>query len=86
MAELPLAAIKRLASVKGKGFRVGEDAVELIQKATEVWVTQLADEGFVFAIHAGRRTLKSVDIAAILDKIGLKIPAEKPKVAAKKKK
>jgi len=86
MAELPLAAIKRLASVKGKEFRVGEDAVELIGKAAEIWVKQLANESFIFAIHAQRRTLKAVDVAAILDKMGMKIPAEKPKVAAKKKK
>ena len=86
MAELPLAAIKRLASVKGKGFRVGEDAVELIGKATEIWVQKLAEGGFIFAIHAGRRTLKAVDVMAVLDKSDIKIPAEKPKVVAKKKK
>jgi len=74
MTDLPLAAIKRLASVKGKGYRVGEDAVALIDKAATEWIKKLAEESFIFAIHAERRTLKAVDVIPVLEKMGLKIP------------
>jgi histone H3/H4 len=95
MTGLPLAAIKRLASVKGKGFRVGEDAVAIIDKAATEWIKNLAEESFVFAIHAQRSTLKAVDVIPVLEKMGLKIPTTitppKPKpvpakLADKKKK
>lgn len=75
MTGLPLAAIKRLASVKGKGFRVGEDAVAIIDKAATEWIKNLAKESFVFAIHAQRSTLKAVDVIPVLEKMGLKIPS-----------
>jgi histone H3/H4 len=75
MTDLPLAAIKRLASVKGKGFRVGEDAVSLIDKAACEWIKNLAGESFIFAIHAQRSTLKAVDVIPVLEKMGMKIPA-----------
>ena len=88
MTDLPLAAIKRIASVKGKGYRVGEDAVELIDKAASEWIKNLAEESFIFAIHAQRRTLKAVDVIPVLEKMGMKIPATptppKPKPAAPK--
>jgi histone H3/H4 len=74
MTDLPLAAIKRLASVKGKGFRVGEDAVAIIDKAASEWIKNLAEESFIFAIHAQRTTLKAVDVIPVLEKMGLKIP------------
>jgi histone H3/H4 len=95
MTGLPLAAIKRLSSVKGKGFRVGEDAVAIIDKAATEWIKNLAEESFVFAIHAQRSTLKAVDVIPVLEKMGLKIPTTiappKPKpvpakLADKKKK
>jgi len=75
MTNLPLAAIKRLASVKGKGFRVGEDAVALIDKAASEWIKNLAEESFIFAIHAQRTTLKAVDVIPVLEKMGIKVPA-----------
>lgn len=93
MTNLPLAAIKRLASVKGKGYRVGEDAVALIDKAASEWIKTLAEESFIFAIHAQRTTLKAVDVIPVLEKMDMKIPVvpeKKPKpisqkIAAKKK-
>jgi histone H3/H4 len=87
MTNLPLAAIKRLASVKGKGYRVGEDAVALIDQAASEWIKKLAEESFIFAIHAQRTTLKAVDVIPVLEKMGMKIPvapAPKPKTAAQK--
>jgi len=74
MTNLPLAAIKRLAAVKGKGYRVGEDAVVLISAACEDWIKKLAEESYVFAIHAERRTLKAGDVIPVLEKMGMKIP------------
>jgi histone H3/H4 len=74
MTNLPLAAIKRLAAVKGKGYRVGEDAVALISAACEDWIKKLAEESYVFAIHAERRTLKATDVIPVLEKMGMKIP------------
>jgi histone H3/H4 len=91
MNSLPLAAIKRLASVKGEKYRVGEDAVDIIDKAASDWIRKLSEESFIFAIHAGRRTLKAVDVIPVLEKMGMKIPVTvqsppKPKPADKKKK
>jgi histone H3/H4 len=87
MTNLPLAAIKRLASVKGKGYRVGEDAVALIDQAASEWIKKVAEESFIFAIHAQRTTLKAVDVIPVLEKMGIKIPVvpvQKPKTAAQK--
>jgi histone H3/H4 len=84
---IPVAAIKRLAAVKGKGYRVGEDAVTLIDAATVEWIKKLAEESYVFAIHAERRTLKAVDVIPVLEKMGMKIPKIEvpPKQKAAKK-
>ena len=87
MTNLPLAAIKRLASVKGKGYRVGEDAVALIDQAASEWIKKVAEESFIFAIHAQRTTLKAVDVIPVLEKMGIKIPVvpvQKSKSAAQK--
>jgi histone H3/H4 len=90
MADLPLAAVKRLASVKGKGFRVGEDAVALIDAAAAAWIRKLAEESFVFAVHAQRSTLKAVDVVPVLEKMGMKVPTvtspSRPKPATAKSK
>jgi len=79
MTNLPLVAIKRIASVKGKEYRVGEDAVALIDLAATEFIKNIANEGFIFAIHAQRRTLKAVDVIPVLEKMGMKIPAPTPK-------
>jgi histone H3/H4 len=74
MTDLPLAAIKRIASVRGPQFRVGEDAVALINRAATVWIQNLAEEAFVFTTHAQRSTLKATDVLVVLEKRGIKIP------------
>lgn len=75
MTNLPLAAIKRIAAVKGKEYRVGEDAVEIIDIAATEWIKKLAEEGYIFATHAQRRTLKAADIMPVLERMGIKLPA-----------
>ena len=79
MTNLPLAAIKRIASVKGKEYRVGEDAVAIIDLAATEFIKNIAKEGFIFATHAQRRTLKAVDVIPVLEKMGIKIPNTTPK-------
>jgi histone H3/H4 len=87
MTTLPLAAIKRIAAVRGDKYRVGEDAVTLIDAAATEWIRGLATEAYIFTVHAGRTTLKASDIIPILEKRGMKIPvvsAQKPKPSAQK--
>ena len=70
--KLSLAAIKRIAAVKGKEYRVGEDAVNVIEAATQEWIKKLAEEGYIFTVHDGRKTLKAEDILPVLEKLGIK--------------
>ena len=61
MADLPIAAVIRIAKANG-AERVGSDAVELLVKKTEDYIGQLTKEANKLASHAGRKTLKAEDI------------------------
>ena len=61
MADLPTAAIIRIAKANG-AERVGSDAAEMLVKKAEEYIVQLTKEANKLAIHAGRKTIKAEDI------------------------
>lgn len=61
MADLPIAAVNRIAKANG-AERVGSDASELLVKMTEAYIARLTKEANKLAIHAGRKTLREEDI------------------------
>lgn len=61
MAELPTAAVIRIAKANG-AERVGSDAVEILVKKAEAYIWDLATEANRLAAHAGRKTIKAEDI------------------------
>ena len=61
MADLPTAAIIRIAKANG-AERVGSDAAEMLVKKAEEYIAQLTKEADKLASHAGRKTLKAEDI------------------------
>ncbi len=61
MADLPIAAIIRIAKANG-AERVGKDAAELLGKKAEEYIGELAQEANRLAVHAGRKTIKAEDI------------------------
>ena len=61
MADLPTAAVIRIAKANG-AERVGSDAAEILVKKAEEYIGQLTREANKLAAHAGRKTLKEEDI------------------------
>ena len=61
MADLPIAAIIRIAKKSG-AERVGSDAAAAILAKTEDYIANLTKEANKLAMHAGRKTLKEEDI------------------------
>ncbi len=61
MAELPSAAVIRIAKAIG-AERVGSDAVKVMVEKAEEYIGQLTKEATKLATHAGRKTLKEEDI------------------------
>jgi len=61
MADLPIAAVTRIAKANG-AERVGSDAAELLVAKTEAYVAKLTKEANKLATHAGRKTIKAEDI------------------------
>ncbi|HJJ98770.1 MAG TPA: NFYB/HAP3 family transcription factor subunit [Methanocorpusculum sp.] len=61
MADLPKAAIIRLAKKAGVE-RIGGDAADALVAKTEAYVEQSAKKAYGFAQHAGRKTIKAEDI------------------------
>jgi len=61
MADLPIAAVNRIAKANG-AERVGSDASDLLVKMTEAYIAKLTKEANKLAIHAGRKTLREEDI------------------------
>jgi len=61
MAELPIAAVTRIAKANG-AERVGSDAAELLVAKTEAYIANLAKEANKLATHAGRKTIKEEDV------------------------
>jgi histone H3/H4 len=61
MADLPIAAVIRIAKANG-AERVGSDAADLLVKKAEAYIGKLTKEANKLAIHAGRKTIKAEDI------------------------
>ena len=61
MADLPIAAVIRIAKKTG-AERVGSDAAVALVAQTEDYIACLVKEANTLAIHAGRKTIKKEDI------------------------
>lgn len=61
MADLPIAAVIRIAKANG-AERVGSDAAEILVKKAEAYIGKLAKDAEKLASHAGRKTIKAEDI------------------------
>lgn len=61
MADLPKAAIVRIAKKAG-AERVGEDAADALVEKAEAYIAELSKEAFELAKHAGRKTIKAEDV------------------------
>ena len=61
MAELPIAAVSRIAKKNG-AERVGSDAAAALVVKTEAYIAQLARKANKLAMHAGRKTIKEEDV------------------------
>ncbi|MBC7219625.1 MAG: NFYB/HAP3 family transcription factor subunit [Hadesarchaea archaeon] len=61
MVELPIAAIDRVIRKSG-AKRVSEDAAIALAEVLEERAMQIASEAAKLAEHAGRRTVRDVDI------------------------
>jgi DNA-binding protein len=68
MADLPIAAVSRIAKSNG-AERVGADAAELLVKKAEAYIGKVAKEANKLASHAGRKTIKAEDIEMALENI-----------------
>ncbi|PWR73253.1 histone family protein [Methanospirillum lacunae] len=68
MADLPIAAVSRIAKANG-AERVGADAAELLVKKAEAYIGKVAKEANKLASHAGRKTIKAEDIEMALENI-----------------
>jgi DNA-binding protein len=67
MADLPIAAIVRIAKNNG-AERVGSDASEILVQKGEEYIGKLVKEAVKLANHAGRKTLKEEDIEMAAEK------------------
>ena len=61
MADLPIAAVSRIAKVNGAEW-VGSDAAELLMKKAEAYIGELTKEANRLAAHTGRKTIKAEDV------------------------
>ncbi len=61
MADLPIAAIVRIAKKSGAD-RVGNDAAASLVAKAEDYIASLAKEANKYAMHAGRKTIKKEDV------------------------
>ena len=61
MADLPIAAVVRIAKKNG-AERVGSDAAEALVVKAEKYIAQLTKEANKLAEHAGRKTIKKEDV------------------------
>ena len=61
VAELPIAAVVRIAKKNG-AERVGSDAAVALVAQTEDYIAGLVKEANKLAMHAGRKTIKEEDI------------------------
>lgn len=81
MAELPIAAIKRIAKKNGVE-RIGNDAAEVLGKKAEDYIGSLAKKAATLSEHAGRKTVKPEDIEMAMnyEQVGMKEGEKPPKV------
>ena len=61
MADLPIAAVIRIARKNGAA-RVGSDAAAALLAKTEAYIANLTMEANRLAQHAGRKTIKEEDV------------------------
>jgi histone H3/H4 len=61
VADLPIAAVVRIAKKSG-AERVGSDAAAAILEKTEEYIAKLTKESNKLAMHAGRKTIKEEDV------------------------
>ena len=61
MADLPIAAVVRIAKANG-AERVGSDAAEMLVKMAEEYIANMTKEANRLAVHAGRKTIKAEDV------------------------
>lgn len=59
---LPLAAMENLLKTKANATRVGNDAKEALRELLEGYGAKVGDKAVKAANHAGRKTIKAVDI------------------------
>ena len=62
MADLPIAAVVRIAKKSG-AERVGSDAAAALVAKSEDYIANLIKEANRLAKHAGRKTIKEEDVA-----------------------
>jgi len=68
MADLPVAAVTRIAKANG-AERVGSDAAELLVKKTEAYIGKVSKEANKLALHAGRKTIKAEDVEMAIENL-----------------
>jgi len=68
MADLPVAAINRIAKANG-AERVGADAAELLVKKAETYIGKVSKEANKLAAHAGRKTIKAEDVEMAIENL-----------------
>lgn len=61
MADLPVAAVARIAKKAG-AERVGGDAAKALVTAAEAYIQKVTKDAVKLADHAGRKTVKAEDI------------------------
>ena len=61
MADLPIAAVVRIAKKNG-AERVGSDAAAALVAKAEAYIANLTKEANRLAQHAGRKTIKEEDV------------------------
>jgi histone H3/H4 len=61
MADLPIAAVVRIAKKNG-AERVGSDAAAALVMKAEEYIATLTKEANRLALHAGRKTIKEEDV------------------------
>ena len=66
MADLPIAAVVRIAKKHGSE-RVGSDAAEALVAKAEDYIAELTKEANRLAQHAGRKTIKAEDVKMAAD-------------------
>jgi DNA-binding protein len=66
MADLPIAAVVRIAKKNG-AERVGSDAAAALVAKAEEYIAKLTKEANKLAQHAGRKTIKEEDVKMAAD-------------------